>query len=831
LQPNQNPGQQTRKCRLSVLCLLNPPLADSKQSEPTAPTSQIPFTAPIDQITTLSSDTTHFYSAGGVLSEEPLHAPSLTHALDACTISHSQSTLSDVLSRPYLIASGSITTSQENIHRSDWPDEFFKNKNFKDKVLGFAAMKGKIKFTLVATAQPEVCGILMLHYFPMGQYLTNKDTAANNMRTGRTGCPNVKLDVSSTTQADMIMDVVSPHIAYGLTTAQGSFGRLHLTVYGPLNDTSGSGIAWQLYATLLEGELFQPTNAPFATPGPRSAPSTNDYDLDPDTYDTISAALPSPSLEPTSSLFAQIGDEALSDLVQVAKATSTIAEKAGKYAPLFGLCKPHTQQLPQISKIRSALNLVNVDGVDTGVPLGPSVSTELSEVSGMFGSADDDMLIRNILSRPEFIGTFPYSASDTLMGKQIALYSVAPNDLVYSKATTGTPGIFEADPTHIFALSRCFSMWRGSLVYTFRAVKNAFHKGRLQIAWTPGYVSGGYEPTEMTHNVIWDLSSNEPLQFTVPYSATRPWRRCQKMTNDSGASYSNGTLRVTTVDRLRGSTASPSTINILVEVHAGPDFEFCNPTLPRNISFIMPDVNTVVAQVGEDPVAATGAPIRHSAMASKLTHGESTPSIRTLIKMFCRTQVVNLDPGKVIFLEPWIFRTFQYGTHSSGYSITKNTPFVDFLSYFFAFYRGGRRFKVDAATSRAWTYIIRNHNWNSFGPVYRYDALPERPYFYQHLCHVYYPDAEGMIEFTIPGSGLSHIYPTICGDSIVKEGGKVVQPSIRAHQNGLCPTTAVTLYVRNPNQATVPCTFYEAASDDFSFGCLVGLPRCAYSED
>jgi hypothetical protein len=832
LQPNQNPGQQTRKCRLSVLCLLNSSLADSKQSsEPTSSTSQTPFTAPVDMTTSLSSDTTHFLAAGGVISEQPLIDPYLTHALDACTNSSSRSTLKDVLGRPYLIDSGVITAAQENIHRSDWPDELLNQTNFRNKVYGFSGMRGKIQFTLITTAQPEVCGILMLHYYPMAQYLTNKDDAVNLSRTGRTGCPNVKLDVSSATQADMIMDVVSPHTAYGLTTAQGSFGRLHLTVYGSLNDTSGSGIGWQLYATLLEGELLQPTNAPIADYGPRSAPSATDYDLDPETYDSIAASLPPLPSDSPPSCSAQIGDEALTDLVQVAKATSTIAEKAGKYAPLIGLCKPSTQQLPQICKMRSALNLVNVDGVDTGVQLGPSVGTELSDVPGMFGSAEDDMLIKNMISRPEYIGSFDYSASDTTLNKQIATFYVSPTDCASDVRSTSTPGLLECNPTHLFALARCFSMWRGSLVYTFRAVKNAFHKGRLRVAWTPNYIGGVFQSFEMTHNVVWDLSSNKPLEFTVPYSSTRPWKRCGALTGDLAWNHLNGVLRVTTLDRLRGSTASPSTISILVEVHAGPDFEFCNPTLPRNISFILPNSNTVVAQVGTDPIADAGAPIRHFSMASKLTHGEPSPSIRTLIKMFCLTEEFDLPFDKVVFIEPWIFRTYRYGQHSIGSELRGMTPLVDFFSYFFAFYRGGRRFKADVISPRVRAYIIRNHNPTQHAPASRYDKVTTKPYFVQHPCTLFFPADEGLTEFTIPGSGLSHIYPTICGDSVVTEGGTTVNPSVRAHQTGLSPSTAVVFFPYSNDRRTTRCTFFESASDDFGFGCLVGLPRCSFSND
>jgi hypothetical protein len=521
----------------------------------------------------------------------------------------------------------------------------------------------------------------------------------------------------------------------------------------------------------------------------------------------------------------------LTDLVQVAKATSTIAEKAGKYAPLIGLCKPSTQQLPQICKMRSALNLVNVDGVDTGVQLGPSVGTELSDVPGLFGSAEDDMLIKNMISRPEYIGSFTYSVNDTTMNKQIGSFFVSPTDCASEVRSTSTPGLLECNPTHLFALARCFSMWRGSLVYTFRAVKNAFHKGRLRVSWTPNYIGGVFQSLEMAHNVVWDLSSNKPLEFTVPYSSTRPWKRCGAITGDLAWNHLNGVLRVTTVDQLRGSTASPSTITILVEVHAGPDFEFCNPTLPRNISFILPDSNTVVAQVGTDPIANSGAPIRHFSLASKLTHGEPTPSIRTLIKMFSLTEEFDLEFNKIIFLEPWIFRTYRYGTSSTGTALTKNTSLVDFFSYFFAFYRGGRRFKTDILSPRVRAYIIRNHKPTSYDPASRFDRPTDRPYFRQHPCTIFFPPDEGLVEFTVPGSGLSHIYPTICGDSLVKEGGVTVNPSARAHQTGLCPSTAVTLFVYASDTRSTRCTFFEAASDDFGFGCLVGLPRCTFSND
>lgn len=839
---------------------------------------------------TLVSDTTVFNTDGDSRPVEPVYKPSLTNLLDSATCSTSEnSTLLDFIKRPYVIDYGLWNDSSDVIiHSSDWPDRFLTIPDFRAKVQGFLGLRGKIRFQLTVNSEPFQAGRLMMFYIPYAQYSRNKATAIVSTKTGHSGCPNAQLDIATQSECSLTMDMISPHTYYNLVTAQGSFGTLYISSYGNLNDISGKGVSWTLTASMVDPELSIPTRAPLSiNPGPAIISAANNIKPLTD-HD---AELPA----------AQIGNElkeasVTGVLASASKAVATLAEAAGPFAALFGWSKPTDQSPNTITRPRLNNHLLHTDGIDYGTNLGSSVATELDTPPGLFGSQEDEMTVAHIVSRPEFVKQSNWSTTDAA-GSVIAGFNVSPSSAIADFVLVDKfRQVWQGNPTHLYALSRAFAYWRGGITFTFKLVKTKLHSGRLRVSWIPGATSatGALDPNH-SHSSIIDLRTTSGFTYTVPYAHTRPFRRCNYL--EGVAPYlvndaSNGYLQISVYEQLRAAPNCATTIQILMEMNGAPDFCFSVPITANNITFRVPDANQdsttgyAVAQhavmddrddqiplpprsnalplyntiheeqdIGQLPVAQIGTESdnhnfnfaeygpsdSYAKDAHMLCHGERTASIRSVVKHFIQENFFLQQQNKYIYIQPWLLQRRPLENPTSTRAYIMSASYFDYFGFFYAFYRGGRRFKIvhdyinDPKTCTYTVRINRDVSPLIEQPV-AYGRLNPGAYIdfdpfpgfngYRAVSTMTQPVQEGTTEFTVPCYGMQHIYPTIDAISTLytSNNTNVVDKLATAQLQGNVPSTNV--YFRSANGDTNTFRLYAACSDDFSFGCLVGLPPC-----
>lgn len=148
--------------------------------------------------------------------------------------------------------------------------------------------------------------------------------------------------------------------------------------------------------------------------------------------------------------------------------------------------------------------------------------------------------------------------------------------------------------THMGYVANSFGYWRGSIVYTFKFVKTQYHSGRLRIGFIPFYfnkdISVGEPDMSKVQQIIVDLRTSTEVSFTVPYISTRPWMYCVRpesewlgKNNEFMYNAVTGIVRVEILNQLVAANNVYSGVDVIVEVHGGPDLTFAAPNAPSYV--------------------------------------------------------------------------------------------------------------------------------------------------------------------------------------------------------------------------------------------------------
>lgn len=134
-------------------------------------------------------------------------------------------------------------------------------------------------------------------------------------------------------------------------------------------------------------------------------------------------------------------------------------------------------------------------------------------------------------------------------------------------------------------ISSLYEYWRGSLVYTFRFVSTAFHTGSVICAYIPGIdlnTTVSLDQARNSAHVEFKLhDQSNTFEFQVPFISDKPWwsRRYggpQKRTEKPSPSV----IAMYVVNPLIVMESISPTVQIIVSIKAGDDFEFSVPVQP-----------------------------------------------------------------------------------------------------------------------------------------------------------------------------------------------------------------------------------------------------------
>ena len=514
--------------------------------------------------------------------------------------------LNSYFSRPVSLRRSNIADFRRLLYGREITDlsDFF--PRFSDRVLGAYGMRYTIVFTLQVAATPFHQGVLALTF----QYGA---TTLNNVVGSIDRCtnlPHVRLDLSAETMVQLRVPFLYAHefmpVALPSGGPYGTVGVANLTripsvegmspptfhLFMHLEDLEFFGASpLSLTAVQLQSGLRKEFKA-------ESHPFSNAVGTVGRTLSAVSKVVPVPSLS------------------AISGSTGWFLEATAGALRAFGWARP--QVVDPMHRMWPVNNVgeFNQDIASASQVVGPMTSNTLRHSIAFSGTEVDEMSLGFVTSRPSQVclvelpdtlasGSLIYACpiSPAAMYMQVLpptrtnsflkkLESTAPAAALTAADSTSGPIIANIQsfaPTNLFYASQIFKYWRGSMVFRFTFAKTKLHAGRVIVTFTPFYDPEStlgratrspitlpipqYSPSvhPFGHTAIFNLKDDNVFEFTVPYVAPVPY--C------SFSDYT-GSISMHVLEPLVGPTNAAHTIDVLVEVRGGDDYELANPRNP-----------------------------------------------------------------------------------------------------------------------------------------------------------------------------------------------------------------------------------------------------------
>lgn len=531
---------------------------------------------------------------------------------------------------------------------------------------------------------------------------------------------------------------------------------------------------------------------------------------------------------------------------------SWIANAAAGVASYFGLSKP--SNLIPTNKLVSipAYGFTHSDGIDNSLVLASCADNEIGTRQDVFGSDVDEMDIAFICKHESFLTSFPWSNS-AIPGTFLFATVVSPGAMDY-KIVNGNP-IFNS--TALGYVSSMFRFWRGSLKFKIQVTKTAYHSGRLRISFVP---SGRTDFTSLNsydfnqgYSEIVDLRTSDEVEFTIPFVSNTIWKPAILNQLDTPTNYeaTTGVLVIEVLNQLRNPDTVASALECNVWVSGGDDIQFAIPDFAQNLpviddstTFKFIDGNEeklfnkspqryaynhdlpkaqVLGQLQDTGFNKTmensnemfTAPKTSAVDASATCIGEHTQNLRTVIRRFGIIGSSNIGSNSAVKIQSNYFGIPSTATATTGINLVP----LDYVSWLYRFYRGGVRIKalVEPAAIGGPVGVISEQGLiqtpaafsNVAQNVTEYARLLNQTCSFSHFIDTVY---NRFLEFTLPYFSNTHI-------SLLR-GTNVTLSNFDDR-------SSAAYIFGNSNTAADSITMFKAASDDFSFGWLVGPPKLA----
>lgn len=574
-------------------------------------------------------DTTQFIDDGITIKKDESHVQMMSKMITMMGQPQiTETSLLDFLRKPIIIARDNFTTSDTfSIFRSySMPHAAFTGSNgsiWADKLKGFFGMRMNMRFKLVINANKFQAGRYIMGWTPLGGAASTVSNlknvnfiyAHNATLVQRTTVPHVELDIATNTSAELLIPFASAYKFYPLNTILSDtdyspLGSLNIYPYSVLSAPAGNiTCGYTVYLSLEEVSLYGAASPQAG--GKHTAVSKSEVaNRQNGPVSGIAHAI--------SKGFKEFGNIPL--LGEYAKGVSWIADRVSNVASIFGFSKPIAGDTQPKMQIINAACHSTVDGETDARPLSYLSTPGVVPIQGLAGTDLDEMDFSYLKTRYSWFRSVTWATNQTA-GVPITSIAVLPGTGEVTIASTLNSG-------PMTFLSKHFTWWRGSLKFKFKIVKTEYHSGRLQFAFYPTELEGGFETSEAYVNrMIVDLRDHSEIEIVVPYISRTPWNyETQKI----------GTLSVTVVDPLVAPPTVNSIITILMEIAGGDDLEFAGAR-PWEIihTRIVPQggleqENTIISStIGDTEVR--GNPI----MMSSLCIGDKVSSVRAYTKRFC----------------------------------------------------------------------------------------------------------------------------------------------------------------------------------------------------
>jgi len=312
---------------------------------------------------------------------------------------------------------------------------------------------------------------------------------------------------------------------------------------------------------------------------------------------------------------------------EIAEGVELVSSAVGAVADFFGFTRESDRGAHDRSVLFLASDLPFADGIDSAPTLSLLKDNKVSIDPAIGGSPGVDCeAFSDVLPREGLITLTAWTAAHTV-GTVLLGMGVCPTNYVWPSVGAN------AYPTPGGWVGEHFQNWRGTMHYTVRIHASNFHRGLLQISWTPTlsvpYSSAG-DPTNVSFNRVIEVKGDTVFHFTVGWQSPAVFLRSALRSRNANfnaftSTWDNGYLDF----RVAGELTCPDpTASVQIEVYQScdPDMVFANPTcLPNDFTF--------QAEEGswddmEDVELVPGSPGDPTAVAM----GETVCSIRTLLQ-------------------------------------------------------------------------------------------------------------------------------------------------------------------------------------------------------
>lgn len=790
--------------------------------------------------TTTNASTTSFIADANIVSVQKAAAFKLDRRLFTSSSDGFSQEIRDFMGKPVINRSGLFSTG-DTISTSGFAVTsepvytIANNVIYSDKLKGYLGFRATQCFRLVVNANRFQQGRYMVYAVNMAGGGGNNKLVSGwaSTLTQRTTLPHVEFDLNCDTEAVIKLPYVSalnffPLVAVTAASYAGSMYSVGISPYVALSATSGpTTCSYTLWTWFEDVELVGP-----ATPqsGRISTSRRNKSEVERETRDMD---------RPISSTLMKVSKVAgLFNGVPLLSSYTTnvswLADLLGNAAAVFGFSKPN--QIASTSRISQAIApyLGTLDTMDNSWPLSLTAKNALSTVTGLGGTDFDELSFKYLFSIPYWVQTSTFTTSN-VVGDVLATMIVRPVPFQYTVTTNGVT-TYNWGPLGF--ISNYFGYWRGTLIYKFKFVKTEFHSGRIAICYQPAvqHVAQStfipnYNSSNYVHREIIDLREANEITIEIPFLSALPYALSDWTKYGSGT----GSWTIYVVDKLVAPATVSSSISIIVEMAAGPDFEFAVPTASNWTPAMQAtpqsglDTPNSVCEITSAKAIGSSSTLNNDGHMNAATCiGEKISSVRSMLKIFTpiTRSLTGQTPGSYVNMVPY---ALPYAYLSTVPEQTTQAPdFLGTIHSMYAFSTGGVRMKVlpvGSSTDNA--------------PLVAYSG--------------YVPSAlvkPGMLNSVVT-SGTNDFIQSTVGESrnfgctiLERQNNSAVEVQIpqyfktRMRITGDCAVTSSTVAYNHGDTGLAPPLFvsirvpytygslsaYRAASDDFGLGGFNSVP-------
>ena len=793
----------------------------------------------------LQTGITHAVNDAGVSKASLAYVPINKELLDNAKTGASVE-VRDFLKRPRIISSGTLgTTDVVNslIYSAYIPNALFGVGMWYDKLRGNFAFRGTLHLTIQLNASRFQQGRYILAFIPTGGAASPTWFVASHSATltELTQVPHVEIDLSCDTEATLI---IPHHNVQGwsyIRTAGtlGNVGQIRLTPYSPLAAPTGSTTcSYTLFAHYEDVELAMPVL-------PQSGSRMRSYVKRRPNWNAAEAERDSKDLGPLESIGISVSDigRAMVGIPLISSVAGPVrwaGELTAKLASAFGWSKPRNLDPPTFVSRQILHKISNVDAPDNSQKLAYSDKNELEELPGFGGQDLDEMSLNYIASIPAFYRSFDWPASSST-GTLLSTFEISPR-IMTTQTTQALQTVTHCTP--LAFVSRFFAQWRGSVVLKFKLVKTEFHSGRLVAAffpfdytWKTTVTPPLLAETQYVHRQIIDVRYGNEFEITIPFQALQQYRPT------AGVNRAIGHLYVFVLNPLIAPSTVSSTVTVLTEVSAGPDFEWAVPAPVGGSSTaqIVPQMNrgTATCDIVEGTIG--GSIDREKFIASRTAVGERIISFRQILKRFELLKKNWGGDGTTTAASFW-FSPFMVHINQLDsvpaikYTEMLSDPF-DEIAPCFAVFRGSMRCKVVPTTpgevwvakavTRTRAVYSLSTDWNE-----NYLNFPtgiSTTNVINRMFALFQTDITQGVEVEFP---YYNEYPASCVADMASCSAST-SPVIAVDGMGTFPSTLGLIERAAPTgTAYLRPLVYRALGEDASLGCFVStVPIIGYNPD